>query len=416
MKLVYFLFVLSLLPTLSYGSDCNEWTSKLAGGGINAPDRDGYTALHRATLRNEIDLVEILLSKGADPLIQNQFHRTALQIAAENGNLQILKLLFNNTGFNPNSEITSKVFLAAVSRSQSEVLDYLKEKGVQVSKVKGDPFAYALQFNQFELAFWLLEHGASLQLPSKKTFYPALTKHIDRVAYYFLTKAYQQQLKGKALKLPGIDIVLEFLVEKFKSEPSKTDHLYPLIKVFQSLKIKSVWIHPNVIKKAELQHIEALAKIGLKGRFEDNQKIIHYGRLLGLLNQDENTPDLLELQFRRQGSLESQGFRRGKIISANPKIRIPDDLSMAWLYLDPNHTPPMKNTHWRKLGMSYGPNRIYYIHDLTKEVVSISLTKSLYTQGQLSAPDEATYLQRIINGSFDDSNEGRAHAKILNGI
>ena len=56
----------------------------------------GNTLLIYATQNNLKSIVELLLSKGADPNIQNKFGNSALHIAFKNDNAFIINLLFEN--------------------------------------------------------------------------------------------------------------------------------------------------------------------------------------------------------------------------------------------------------------------------------------------------------------------------------
>ena len=60
-----------------------EETNRLlaAGEGINEKDWLGYTPLHWAVYFGYADLIELLISKGADPDIQSDTGRYALEIA-----------------------------------------------------------------------------------------------------------------------------------------------------------------------------------------------------------------------------------------------------------------------------------------------------------------------------------------------
>lgn len=63
---------------------------------INDIDSFGDTALHIASNDGFIDIVEILLSKGANPNIADKMGNTPLHLAALFGNLQIVTLLLNH--------------------------------------------------------------------------------------------------------------------------------------------------------------------------------------------------------------------------------------------------------------------------------------------------------------------------------
>ena len=62
--------------------DVEEINKLLAAGeGINDKDWLGYTPLHWAVYFGYPDLIELLISKGADPNIQSDTGRYALEIA-----------------------------------------------------------------------------------------------------------------------------------------------------------------------------------------------------------------------------------------------------------------------------------------------------------------------------------------------
>jgi ankyrin repeat protein len=60
---------------------------------IEAADERGWTALMFSALRDELDAVELLLRKGADPSRRNNDRLTAGDIARRQGNLEIATLL-----------------------------------------------------------------------------------------------------------------------------------------------------------------------------------------------------------------------------------------------------------------------------------------------------------------------------------
>ena len=64
------------------------------GVDINAQNINGFTALHKAILRYNIDLVRILLENGADPYIINSANENSLEYAED------LKRLDQNQGLN----------------------------------------------------------------------------------------------------------------------------------------------------------------------------------------------------------------------------------------------------------------------------------------------------------------------------
>jgi ankyrin repeat protein len=75
--------------------DSMDWLDALAKKhtGINAKGSNGRTALIKAVLRNDVNAVKSLLSKGADPLLEDNSNKTAMIYAAESDNKEIIELL-----------------------------------------------------------------------------------------------------------------------------------------------------------------------------------------------------------------------------------------------------------------------------------------------------------------------------------
>jgi len=60
---------------------------------VNAKDEFGYTALHLAADRGNINVVELLLKHGADPTIKDGDGLSAAEIAQVAGHAEITKLV-----------------------------------------------------------------------------------------------------------------------------------------------------------------------------------------------------------------------------------------------------------------------------------------------------------------------------------
>ena len=63
------------------------------GATINAVDRDGCTALHRAATHGRSEIIKLLLESGATIDAIDKYGRTALHRAATNGHLTVVNLL-----------------------------------------------------------------------------------------------------------------------------------------------------------------------------------------------------------------------------------------------------------------------------------------------------------------------------------
>jgi len=64
-----------------------------AGAPVNAQQDKGWTPLHEAVNRGDVEMTRYLLGHGADPNLQNDEGTSAIGLAAERGNAAILKVL-----------------------------------------------------------------------------------------------------------------------------------------------------------------------------------------------------------------------------------------------------------------------------------------------------------------------------------
>ncbi len=64
-----------------------------AGAPVNAKQDQGWTPLHEAVNRNDLEMTRYLLAHGADPRQQNDAGTSAIGLAAEKGFVEVLKLL-----------------------------------------------------------------------------------------------------------------------------------------------------------------------------------------------------------------------------------------------------------------------------------------------------------------------------------
>ncbi|MBA3536164.1 MAG: ankyrin repeat domain-containing protein [Tatlockia sp.] len=76
---------------------------KLAQALNTVPDLLGRTHLHRAVLENSVDLVQFLISSGADVNEKDKFGLTALHFAAQAGHKEIILLLRSQDNINMNA-------------------------------------------------------------------------------------------------------------------------------------------------------------------------------------------------------------------------------------------------------------------------------------------------------------------------
>ena len=64
-----------------------------AGAPVNTGQQEGWTPLMEAVLHDDVEIAKMLLARGADPKAQNDAGKSAIGLAADRNNADMLKLL-----------------------------------------------------------------------------------------------------------------------------------------------------------------------------------------------------------------------------------------------------------------------------------------------------------------------------------
>ena len=96
-------------------------------------------ALQAASYRSHIDVMKVLLEKGADPHAQGGHHGNALQAASRFGNIDALKLLLEK-GADPNMQggKDGTALRAALKRGSEQAVKLLLEYGARDDSLSAD--------------------------------------------------------------------------------------------------------------------------------------------------------------------------------------------------------------------------------------------------------------------------------------
>ena len=100
---------------------------------VNIQNNDGVTALLNACNNNNLDMVKLLLDKGADPNIKNNFQSTALHDAVYKGNKDVVIALLSNkktdkTILNRDKETPYDIAKKFLKTGDNEIAKLLKEE------------------------------------------------------------------------------------------------------------------------------------------------------------------------------------------------------------------------------------------------------------------------------------------------
>ncbi|XP_070248118.1 transient receptor potential cation channel subfamily A member 1 [Myotis yumanensis] len=103
---------------------------------LNVMDDDGNTPLHWAAEKNQVESVRFLLSKGANPNLQNNSMMAPLHLAVQGMHNEVVKVLIEHSGTNINleGENGNTAVIIACSRDNSEALQILLRHGAKPCK------------------------------------------------------------------------------------------------------------------------------------------------------------------------------------------------------------------------------------------------------------------------------------------
>ncbi|MGH0165406.1 UNVERIFIED_CONTAM: hypothetical protein FKN15_048721 [Acipenser sinensis] len=143
---------------------------------VNVSDRGGRTALHHAVLNGHVEMVNLLLEKGANINAFDKKDRRALHWAAYMGHLEVVSLLINH-----GAEISCKdkrgytPLHAAASNGQLGVVKHLLNLSVEIDEANafGNTALHIGCFNgQDAVVSELIDYGANVNQPNNKGFTP----------------------------------------------------------------------------------------------------------------------------------------------------------------------------------------------------------------------------------------------------
>ena len=146
---------------------------------VNATERDGFSALHWAAQRNNLQLVNLLLDAGADPRATSRYHVSPLYLAALNGSAAIVERLLD-AGADPNGTAHEgqTMLMTAALTGKRDAVRLLLTRGARVDEREPYRGQTALMWASSEgnaaAAEILVEAGADVHAKSTGGFTPFL--------------------------------------------------------------------------------------------------------------------------------------------------------------------------------------------------------------------------------------------------
>lgn len=109
---------------LSYGEENKPQCKSVAN--VNTQMKNGETPLMLAVKNNNIEVVKLLISKGADVNAIDEFGRSALFFAVSKDNIAIAKILINNgADVNIESKLNQTALMLAIDKNNKDMINLL---------------------------------------------------------------------------------------------------------------------------------------------------------------------------------------------------------------------------------------------------------------------------------------------------
>ena len=177
------------------------------GADINIKDGSGETPLQIAIHEGKLELINFFLSKKADVNMKDFFNETSLHEAVNKGEIEIVKLIVaHGADLNAKNNLKETPLFYAVKNNYSDIAKYLISKGSEVNtKDLGgrSPLHEAAYQGSLDTVKYLISKGARVNAKDKYDIYPlhvaAKQGQLEIVKYLIL--------KGAKINVTGAAVI-----------------------------------------------------------------------------------------------------------------------------------------------------------------------------------------------------------------
>lgn len=159
----------TLLHAAAYGGSLElvKWLVETRKMAVDEPPHQGLTPFLYALYKGHGDVARYLLARGARPRQTDDYGRTALMLAAENGDLELVTRLVerDKLDLKARNQWQEDALIYAVAAGQLEVSQYLVARGLSLNQVSDSgqtPLMLAVKKGSPGLIGWMLSAGSEL--------------------------------------------------------------------------------------------------------------------------------------------------------------------------------------------------------------------------------------------------------------
>lgn len=186
------------------------------------PSADDSAALQAASLRGHLKIAQYLIDNGADP---NADEGMPLYQAVSTGNEAMLDLLLNN--MDKSEPIAAKVMMQAAVTGNTKILDRLVEAGGNVNMPGTHMLSWAIRFGHEDMVKSLVHHKIDLKRGGLLALDSAIAFENPRIARYLIDCGVDPLYPGKG-----------FLRQMRKSDDPDMRQLAQEIKQAETLRLQ----------------------------------------------------------------------------------------------------------------------------------------------------------------------------------
>ena len=166
-----------------------EVAAQFAQEDTNDIEYTGFTPLHMAIYRQDIERVEALLKNGAEVEPTYDSGATPMELAVSSGNLELVKLLYDHgADFISNDKEQRDALGLAVKEGYQKIAEFMLSHGSNVNnnyKKKDKPLKYAADNGNLEMVKMLLEYNPQIDpkdTEGRTPLYHSVVSLLDKVA------------------------------------------------------------------------------------------------------------------------------------------------------------------------------------------------------------------------------------------